>query len=88
MQPAKPCAASKKAALASVTRTAVRRSSDGTVAGARRGLAVREQLDGPARPDRPVAEQAADDPPLDRAARRLDPVGGHEVGTMASSLPV
>ena len=68
MHPAKPLAASKNAALASVTSTPARSSARRHRARARRRVTLAEQRDRALRPHRPVAEQAADDPALDRRA--------------------
>ena len=89
MQPAKPLAASKKAALASVTcdrqpeQVGRRRPSP-----RRGGLAGVEQLDRPPRPDRPVAEQAADEPTLDPPAADPEAEGREQIEDDVSSLPV
>ena len=63
MQPAKPWAASKNAALASVTCDGRREQLGRDVVGpSRRWRTSSSKLDRPARPDRPVAQQPADDP--------------------------
>ena len=80
MQPAKPLAASKKAALQSVTSTARRSSSAGI--GPPPSMArwhSLQQFDRLSRPDRPVAQQPADDPALDRAARPREAVRRQQV---------
>ena len=79
MQPAKPWAASKNAALASVTSTPALQQRRRHLLGARRRLTLVEQRDRTARPHRPVAEQAADDPALDRHAVAREPERRHQI---------
>ena len=50
------------------------------LAGARRRLALAEQRHGASRPHRPVSEQPADDPALDRPPADGEPEGRHQVG--------
>ena len=70
MHPAKPFAASKNAALASVISTPRRSKLVRHSPSARGRVALVEQRHGAPRPDRPVAQEAADDPALDGAPFR------------------
>ena len=79
MQPAKSWAASKNAALASVVADGQTKQSAGIASGPARRRGSVEQLDRPASPDRPVAQQPAHDPPLDLAAADLEAVRGQQV---------
>ena len=72
MQPAKPCAASKMAAFASVSCSAQVSSWAGTRSRVREPPALLQQLDRPLRPTRPLTQQPADDPQPHLAASGRD----------------
>ena len=80
MQPAKPWAASKNAALASVISTPRCSSPAGICSGARRRLALVEQRHGAPRPHGPVAKKPPDDTALDHSSVDGEPEWRHEVG--------
>ena len=80
MQPAKPLATSKIAALASVVGDGqtkqIRRDAFGLSRGVVAGV---EKLDRPASPDGPMAQQPSDDPSLDLPAADREPVRSEQV---------
>ena len=79
MQPAKALAASKNAALPSVTSTPVRSSAAGTCPSRAAAWHSASSATARSRPHRPVPEQAADDAALDRAGWRLQAERRHEI---------